>query len=280
MEICTSHYNEDLEWLKKSEFPVTVVHHEGGSDFPQFNETYVIANKGYEASAYLTFIIRRYDSLPEYTAFIHGHEKADHQKVPCMLNAIRTANIQKYTFIHLNNLWFYGFIEGDNKYVKNKCLVQTSIGAQFIVHKDRILKNSRKYYENLLNSTETKTDAQCLEYTWHVIFGEPVVSYPHTDLFIPGVKTVYTERWIVPEPEKLSLRINVPPRDEHDPNMIFIKHTVADFTPGEIFSKKMKHVIKMNDRDISMFDISSIYERIYKNSIEVKQSTSHIELVQ
>jgi len=29
MEICVSHYTEDLEWLKASEWPVLVIDHEG-----------------------------------------------------------------------------------------------------------------------------------------------------------------------------------------------------------------------------------------------------------
>ena len=264
MEICTSHYNEDLEWLKKSEFPVTVIHHEGGSEFPEFKETYVIPNKGYEASAYLTFIIRRYDSLPEYIAFIHGHETAEHQRIPCMLTAIRTANIQKYPFVNLNNSWVYrviddGILKSFHKYVKQKTVIMASMGAQFIVHKDRILLRPKEYYQHLFDITETKDDAMCIEHLWHIIFGEHPVSIPHDDLFIPNIRTTYQENWIVPEPEKLTLRINHPPRDEHDPNMIFIR--------------------KINSSDVEFngitftYDIADIFDIIYKNSIEVKRNT-------
>ena len=36
MEICTSHYKEDLEWLKRSEYQVTVIHHIGGDNVVGF----------------------------------------------------------------------------------------------------------------------------------------------------------------------------------------------------------------------------------------------------
>ena len=45
MEICTSHYNEDLEWLRKSPWPVSIVHHEGGTPI---DCTYLIPNFGFE----------------------------------------------------------------------------------------------------------------------------------------------------------------------------------------------------------------------------------------
>ena len=57
MEICTSHYNEDLTWLKESPWPVIVIHKEGGVPFPT---SYTIPNEGYEASSYLFYIIIYY----------------------------------------------------------------------------------------------------------------------------------------------------------------------------------------------------------------------------
>lgn len=235
MEICTSHYKEDLEWLKKSEFPVTVVHHDGGTEFPKFKETYVIPNKGYEASAYLTFIIRRYDSLPEYTAFIHGHETADHQRVPCLLTAIRTTNIQKYPFVHLNNSWVYKKTEDADGFInkeKFKTLIDipqvvyTSIGAQFIVHRDLIRKNSLEYYKKLLDHIETKNDAQTLEFTWHLIFG--VKQRPSNDMFIPNINVYHLETWTVPDPEKFSIVFDKE-RDPSDPNTLVFKRVGENF---------------------------------------------------
>ena len=76
MEICTCHYKEDLAWLDNCEFIVNIVHKEGGTPIP--NYTYCIPNIGCEATAYLKYIIERYDTLPDYTAFLHGHETSYH----------------------------------------------------------------------------------------------------------------------------------------------------------------------------------------------------------
>ena len=64
MEICTCHYNEDLKWLDESEFLVNIVHKDGGTPIDYM---YCIPNVGYEATAYMKYIIERYDTLPFYT---------------------------------------------------------------------------------------------------------------------------------------------------------------------------------------------------------------------
>ena len=101
--IVTSHWKEDLTWLKKSEFPVVLIDKEG-ADPTCFEPSYVIPNKGLEASVYLKFIIERYNDLPDHVAFIHGHETAHHQKHSRpLLELIRNANTKKYDFISLNH---------------------------------------------------------------------------------------------------------------------------------------------------------------------------------
>ena len=146
LEICSSHFNEDLEWLKKSQWPVSIVHHEGGAPVEY---TYVIPNVGLEVSAYLKYIIERYDTLPDHVAFIHGHETAWHQQGGRpMLDMIKTANIEKYDYVPLNNSWRcvnsekqmadqLEFIKA-NKFTVDPHFI-TCCGGQFIVSKKAIL---------------------------------------------------------------------------------------------------------------------------------------------
>lgn len=259
IEICTSHFKENLEWLKK-EFPVTVVHHEGGSEFPEFKETFVIPNHGYEASAFLEFIIRRYDSLPDFTAFIHGHETAEHQRVPCMLTAIRSANISKYKFIHLNNSWAYrttcdsdNFVDIDkfSKLYPIPQVIYTSMGAQFIVSKDVILSRPIEFYKHLRDIVYSHKDAVSLEFTWHIIFRS--TDRPSSDMFCPPIPVYHINTWIVPDPEKLTLRINHPPRDPSDPNMIFFEMTDTHIT--------------YQARSYPLYILKALYDTIYRESI-------------
>ena len=105
--IVTSHWKEDLDWLR-AEFPVVVIDKEG-ADPMCFEPAHVIPNKGSEASAYLKFIIERYDDLPDHVAFIHGHETSHHHRhaLP-VLELIRRANVAKHDYISLNG-WYQNY---------------------------------------------------------------------------------------------------------------------------------------------------------------------------
>ncbi|NBS67517.1 DUF3431 domain-containing protein [bacterium] len=200
MELCVSHYKEDLEWLKDFEGGVFVIDHDGADPSP-FEPFATIPNSGYEASAYLKYIIERYDSLPDYVAFIHGHEEADHQLAGRpMLELIRTANIKKYGYVPLNNAWrnvlsitqLNGFGERWSQLftapMPDRFIVDTA--AQFIVSKERILANRKSKYEFLYETIDTKDDATILEHMWHYIFGEPISMQPKKDLFQPPLDEI------------------------------------------------------------------------------------------
>ena len=40
---------------------------------PLFGKSYIIPNKGDEALAYTSYVVERYNSLPERVAFVHAH---------------------------------------------------------------------------------------------------------------------------------------------------------------------------------------------------------------
>jgi len=198
LEICTCHYNEDLTWLENCGYPVNIIHKEGGT--PIDNPTFTIPNIGAEASAYLKFIIERYDTLPEHTAFLHGHETAYHQ---CgdrpMLDMIKTANIEKYDFIHLNNTWLYSSaikqFYTSKEILESLCIYPPEYFsicpcAQFIVSKDFIKRNSKEYYEFFFKTIITKEDATMIEYIWQYIFTGKFSVLPRDDDFNPPIKEI------------------------------------------------------------------------------------------
>ena len=79
INIVTSHWKENLDWLKKSKYPVVLID-KMGADPSWLEPRHIIpVNKGKEVSVYLKFIIENYDNLPDFTAFIHGHETSVHQ---------------------------------------------------------------------------------------------------------------------------------------------------------------------------------------------------------
>ena len=203
--IVTSHWKEDLTWLKESEFPVILIDKEG-ADPTCFEQAYVIPNKGKEASVYLKFIIERYNDLPDYVAFIHGHEYSWHQQQN-ILELIRNANLEKHGFISLNGVykdWListpaYPFQNVWELYSENNKYVFENIpsSAQFIVSKKRILLHSLETYKNLyvLTMTDKKIEIMTnnISYTWgietifetcwHILFGESNIYNIPSDLF-------------------------------------------------------------------------------------------------
>lgn len=211
MEICSSHYREDLEWLKKSKFPVTVIGHEGES--PHDFQGFTIPNIGCELTSYLFFILKRWDSLPEWTAFIHGHENAWHQKAEIdLLTLIETANVKKYPFIPLNNYYISKYFNGQSDFGKRFIKMYMQMTAQYlpphvfipacgqyIVSAHAIKMHPYETYVNvykfLINqsSKDSKVGADCIDILFNTLFGPKnaqfhLVNYPRADFFDPPIQ--------------------------------------------------------------------------------------------
>lgn len=276
MEICSSHYKEDLEWLQRSKYPVTVVTHEGGDPVPGFIEkAYKIPNVGFEASSYLAFIIKRMttDSLPEYTAFIHGHEKSDHQLVDDILYEIE--NHPCAQFHHLNNNWVYKLTDDDDKFVDIEKfekligpippVVWTCTSAQFIVHRDCIKRHPIEFYKTLFKNVKTKRDATSLEFLWHIIFGQPAIMRPP-----PGAFNMSS--WLVPEPHKMVMDIKCegdPPRFGY-PLENIRKVDKRDTTNyNSVYVEIVGDRIKIHGNEFSISELFPIYLVILRNSVKM-----------
>jgi len=199
--IVTSHYTEELNWLKKSKWPVVVVDKEG-ADPTDLPVQYIIPNNGFETSSYFKYIVENYDNLPDHIAFLHGHETAWHQfHDRGLLEVIEGANIEKYGFIPLNNfMGWYAFahpsdVEDDRLDIVaswNKFgfpdhmkpppyfMLRVPLGGQFIVAKERILAHPKQEWQrwfDLVNSknvsaSEGKNASVFFEHIFHVLFGE------------------------------------------------------------------------------------------------------------
>lgn len=204
MEICVSHYDEDLLWMKDCEFPIsTVTHYGAGTKMAKIpiKDQYLITNIGREASAYLHYIIARYDTLPERVAFIHGHENAWHQNSDRpFLDMIRHAQVDKFGYVPLNNHWRCVNTEGQFKNFDAKwnemfnmklpeAFIVDSCG-QFVVRRERILRNTREQYIELLSHLDRDEYAIILEHSWHYIFGEKISMEPRKDYFEPPLKEI------------------------------------------------------------------------------------------
>ena len=203
--IVANHYNEDLNWLKQSKWPVVVVDKEG-ADPTDLPVQYTIPNKGFETSGYLKYIVENYDNLPDHIAFLHGHETAWHQfHDRGLLEVIEGANIEKHGFISLNNFmrWYPFADEGNQDIMEivtywdefnfpaslkppHYFMLRVPIGAQFIVAKERILRHPKALWQECLDKVledGSKKVALFFENIWHVLFGEFWRYEMHDDWF-------------------------------------------------------------------------------------------------
>jgi nucleoside-diphosphate-sugar epimerase len=198
LTIVTSHWKEDLAWLKKSKFPVVLIDKEGAAP-TCFEPQYVIENKGVDTAVIFTYIIKNYDCLPDHVAFIHGHEKSYHQMHDRhLLEVIESANIHKYGYIPLNNMMRkYQFCnetqnvpEMPGLMLKDRTIklgikplpelydMNVPIGCQFITSRERIQNVPKATWENWLEALmspehqEAKVLPVVFEYILHIILGE------------------------------------------------------------------------------------------------------------
>ena len=255
MEICTSHFKEDLKWLEGSPWPVNVVTHEGGDDIVSFKSITKIPNVGNEATAYLRYIIDRYDTLPEFTVFLHGHEQSHHQNAGRhMIQLIKDANVEKYSFIPLNNTWRHvqpqAKLGAHIHFLKRSGLLELlpeayihDRAAQFIVSKSRILSRPRSFYENIYEAVRESEDGIGMEFSWGVIFGMKTVPM-HEDYFSPPL-------------EKFTYFPNEPFPNEKSPEIMFINCPLQvreNITTEEEYDS-------MNDRGIYFIQFGNKVDR-------------------
>lgn len=215
IRIVSCKYNEDLEWLKKSKYPVTVVAKEGVK-VEEGLEHFFVTNKGREAGSYLWYICNFWDNLPDRIAFIHGHEFSYHQTEHVFsvlkankhkdfyglngdlnfvyhdLNFIESLQKQEPTFHTTFKLLWSELLEKDLGECPPSILFEKS--AQFIVSKNRIKRFPLSFYKNILDfifSIESKevnyVVGGFLELIWHIIFGEDSINLSCS----PYAKKVY-----------------------------------------------------------------------------------------
>lgn len=198
--IVSSHYNENLDWIKNQKNYEYIIYSKNPdskeiADIPSENLR-IIKNRGLEATSYISFIIDFYERIPEYVAFCHGHEYAWHQSSD-ILSSIRAYNFQDEYFT-LNNPYYRNSLYDECpqeiiypaerrvwpkiKSISEKIgielpdMIEITMSAQFVLKKECILRNSKSFYENLndwLNSQTEITDAMAgniMEQLWYLIF--------------------------------------------------------------------------------------------------------------
>lgn len=201
-----AHFNEDLKWMHDvdvDKYKVFLV-----SKTLQTASIYQSENIGYEASAYMEYIIANYDDLLPYSVFVHGHEHSYHHvgSMPALVNALRLdrpyhnfngsqSDDQFYVtlvdsgkvigshsdshefweryhhrfFANIGGLW----IPGPDSTFRYR------MSAQFAVHRDLIRRHTRDQWRGMLAALteacyqeprDMMSMAKAFEYSWFTLF--------------------------------------------------------------------------------------------------------------
>jgi hypothetical protein len=108
--LVVSHYNEDLQWtslVDMNKYNIVLV-----SKTLENADIFQPKNIGYEASAFLEYIVKYYDTLPEYSVFVHGHETSWHHrgKMQDLVNNLQLGD-KKYKNINLEQAIYDEMLE-------------------------------------------------------------------------------------------------------------------------------------------------------------------------
>jgi hypothetical protein len=186
MHVVIAHYNEDLSWVTGLKYPFTIVSRNG---IPKD----VAPNKGNEASVFLDYIIKNYDTLDDYTFFVHGHRSSWHHAEPMDEKINRTVCSRPY--FGLNDIPAYRIMDCPSTtqqlasgYPPLERLlgpidmnrISFRMGGQFYVHRDAVHSRSLDTYKALYdyimgNVGCAQTDGILFERLWHFIFTNDVV---------------------------------------------------------------------------------------------------------
>jgi hypothetical protein len=207
--IVVSHFNEDLDWLDLfiGEQIPHIVYTRSTDSLIRHS---IPINKGREAVAYLRYIVDNYSNLPSAIAFIHGHRTAWHQKDPSdIVVALRALQWNKYNYAPLTSTMTHSEFKLNTRDPQAKVnyqlwqdVLQNELGpppangirtaccASFVAKKEAILAHPKTFYSKIIeyilaSPHSDQLTGRTLEYTWHIIFGQPAhTSYKTCDVFV------------------------------------------------------------------------------------------------
>lgn len=185
--LIVSVYKEDIEWTERLRaLGYSVLIYTKGLPDDQYS---VPLNRGNEASVFLKFLIDNYDVLPEFSVLLHGEEYSVHHE-GSLVDILQAFRGHRCFYKNLNNYFLGSFfipmIPWCDEFLSSELGPIELYGdwtlghlgcAQFIVHRDLVLKRSRDFYRRIYDwiltcPLENYLNARYLEWTWHLIFGQ------------------------------------------------------------------------------------------------------------
>lgn len=165
------HFKENLDWTKKLIHPYIVINkNPSQNDLFEFN----LPNEGFDAAAYLTYIINNYDNLPDFMCFSQDNPfchcqnflklvndfKFDSEFLPLGITYVREGHAI------LNDSIKYAELYG----IRYSLPIKFTAGTQYIVSKNLVLKNDKEFYGKILKSVLTGKIISHENYTFEYLF--------------------------------------------------------------------------------------------------------------
>jgi hypothetical protein len=201
-QIIVAHYEENLEWIKNRSgqyYDKVCVYHKGNSQWknPGFSHWIPLKNVGREAHTYLTHIINNYDRLAEITIFLQGHIHDHTQGYNIFDLLYRThkrglfapivTEYSNWGYITHVDPWLSDLLSERMKgadftfgefyaqvFEKNPPVqIKNCWAGLFGVHRDRILRYPKAFYEKLIKYLDNHSNPEnghYFERLWYHLF--------------------------------------------------------------------------------------------------------------
>lgn len=212
IELVVAHYHENLNWLRKVPTVITKTVY-SKAETPLEIPHLALPNVGREAQTYLHHLTTRYDSLADYTVFCQGKPFDHAYDFHHQLRSFSSGELPEKPFTWLGHIidtdtpdgrlyhdWSKNTTgEGLDLGLFHQQLFDAPgpteypfvLGAQFIVQRGLVQRQSREFYEKALTlSTTFRQAAHFYERMWDHVFGVAGIDLA----WLGGRRTVFLKK--------------------------------------------------------------------------------------
>ena len=174
LTVVIGHYQEDLNWLKQLKHK-HVIYNKNPEKEGKYH--FDLPNYGWDTIVYLTYIIDNYNNLPDFVCFSQddpfGHSKDFITEVNNFDGSTQFLSLGKNYVRDNEDLVKLTKKYADSVNIKYSKVLKFISGAQCIVSKELILKNSKEFYEKIRESIPKQRISwdinYYIEYLWPTI---------------------------------------------------------------------------------------------------------------
>ena len=174
LKVIIGHYQHDLSWVEKLKHPY-IIYNKNRENDGKYD--YDIPNVKWDAGVYFTYLVDHYDSLPDFVCF--SQDRTD-DHCSCFLDKVNNFD-GSVDFLPLGITYERDqpqIIEETITYAKKVGInyelpIVYPSGAKAIISKKLILKNTKEFYQSILDSLPEVTihkDNWSIEYLLPTIF--------------------------------------------------------------------------------------------------------------